>query len=245
MKKTTVLKSLLVMAVLAALTVSSAHATAALQIFDGASCATSNCVTINGNTGATISSNGIASSSTTLVSSGYIVSVVVLGTSFFTINTETAQTKPFFSAGNFMNLTTNNATLSGAGTVHIWWSDQDFSLQPATVHANAGGTIHNPTVSATYNTYWDPGNTLFGLTNLMTSQGPFTGASFSGSAVGGAIVGSPYSLTQELVLTFTGPGSLSGDFSLTVVPEPASVLLLGGVVLLSVRAIRRRAKQAA
>jgi hypothetical protein len=47
---------------------------------------------------------------------------------------------------------------------------------------------------------------------------------------------------QELSVTTTGSGFLSGDFQVDIVPEPASVVLLGGILLLTARTLRRRAK---
>jgi hypothetical protein len=80
-------------------------------------------------------------------------------------------------------------------------------------------------------------NTLVNLTGLpeplsVTANGP--GASVS-----------PFSL--GLVLQLVNPrttGTATGDIALNAVPEPASVALLGGVMLAAVSAIRRKTRRA-
>jgi len=64
-------------------------------------------------------------------------------------------------------------------------------------------------------------------------------------ASGGGATVNPYSL--GLVLSLVNPvrgGTASGDIALNAVPEPASVTLLGGVMLVAVSAIRRKMRRA-
>ena len=81
---------------------------------------------------------------------------------------------------------------------------------------------------------------------LIASNGPFAPAGLGGSwtvtKVGPSnITSTPYSLGLVLTLTNpTGLSTLSGDMKLDTVPEPASVMLLGGVLLLTVGGLRRK-----
>jgi hypothetical protein len=67
------------------------------------------------------------------------------------------------------------------------------------------------------------------------------------SANYGAITGAaPFGLFEELGLVATQSGTLfSGDYQLTAVPEPTSILLLGGVLALAGRSLRKKYQKAA
>jgi hypothetical protein len=67
------------------------------------------------------------------------------------------------------------------------------------------------------------------------------------SANYGSITGAaPFGLFEELGLVATTPGTLfSGDYQLTAVPEPTSILLLGGVLALAGRSLRKKYQKAA
>lgn len=240
MKHTTVLRTALLVAVLATISLPSAHATAALRLFDGASCATSNCITITDTGVVTIV--GTASATAVTTNPGFVSGNISVG-SVFTLNVQTGISKPVLP-NNQMDLHALSIVSSGpGGTLHVQWSDTNFTLVPSYAQADAGGTLTTGQNTVGFNTYWSASNTLFANTNLMTAQ-TFNTAAFGATAFGGAIATSPYSLMEELVITAKPGFSItSGDYSLTIVPEPTSMALLGGIVLVSVRAIRRKAKK--
>ena len=169
-----------------------------------------------------------------------------------------------------MDLLWQATTKAGAGLSTLTLSrgfDTDFTLFPGSAIAHAGGTLAAG-ATVTYDTYDGNNTPVFSIVpgsggpqtvsdtlaysahvppggfTSMTSQpfGPIVaGGPFSGTAVGGSVPATNYSLLQELTYTVSGGGQLSsGDFALTIVPEPASVVLLGGIFLMTVRTIRRR-----
>jgi hypothetical protein len=140
-----------------------------------------------------------------------------------------------------MDTVTLNILSAGAATMTITWSDQGWTDLLGFV-LNAGGTLSAPAGSSVlYETFLNNANVLSAQTVLVGALGPFGPGAFAGS-VSPAVVASatPYSLTQKLTIVFTGPGLVSGDFELQQVPEPAGVALLGGVLLVTFGALRRK-----
>ncbi len=69
--------------------------------------------------------------------------------------------------------------------------------------------------------------------------------SFHGFGAGNGAV-NPYSLGSSFTITLpSSAGGASGDIQIDAVPEPASVALLGGVLLLAGGSIRRRVRRSA
>ncbi len=147
----------------------------------------------------------------------------------WTLNVTTGVTKPF-QGGPVVphpDLNSVNATSAGAGTLIIEFSETFYGPLPAgyVFKAGIGGTTPGNVV---YDAWADPGNGLFVQTTLLTSQGPFGPGAFSGTAFSGAIPGLfPYSITQVVTITHTGPGLTSFDAELQAVPEPGTLMLLG------------------
>jgi hypothetical protein len=51
-------------------------------------------------------------------------------------------------------------------------------------------------------------------------------------------------MTQVLTISTTAPGTMfSGDFELTMVPEPASIALLGGALLFVTGVMRKKLRR--
>lgn len=163
----------------------------------------------------------------------------------FTVNVTTGITKPIF-AGAQMDL--NSVVVQTTGGTHdltIGFSETGFDVAPAGLHGTFGGTLvfgAGSTVRA--EAYYDTTNTLFGPGTLSFTIGPFTPIAFAGEGSGPGPVAGPYSLTQYIVLHTVGGGTFSGDFNLQAVPEPVSVSLLGGALLLAAGGLRRRLRKA-
>jgi hypothetical protein len=252
MKKTTVLQLCLALVLVALVCAPAANATAALKICDGlGNCLTADDTTLGGTATATGAASGIFAASTG--------SVTIIGkVGVFNVNVDTGLSKPIIGSTMDPNMDLSLQTVStAAGQLTVQWSDAappGFLLVPGTAVAHAGGTNGGTTTAAgntiAYTTSFNsttPG-TLFVAGTTLTSQtfGPFGAGttSFSGDAAGGLITTAPYELMQQLVFTAVGATQASGDFHLSIVPEPASIILLGGVLLVTARTLRRRAKNA-
>jgi hypothetical protein len=225
-----------------------ARATAALELYDGASCSTSDCIEIT-DSGTVTVIHGTASATGVVTSPGFVNATVSVG-SVFTLNVDTGESKPVLGPGS-MDLTTNDVIGSGSGTLTVLFSDINFTV-PATgsgqIQATGGTTVTPGVTSLVYNTWASASNSLFATSNLQTSLSYAAPGSFQ-SAIGGLVPPSGtttppgYSLTQQLEISVSGSGHTSGDFTLDVVPEPAGVVLLGTAILFSVSAIRRKLGQ--
>ncbi len=147
-----------------------------------------------------------------------------------------------------MDLNSVDIAATGAGTLQILWSAADFDIAGG-FNVVYGGTAQNSTVR--YSAYYDSGNSPLALSTLIADtgvMGPFVSSMPYAGSLSGAVLapGSPYSLTQKLILSFTGKGTDSGDLGLNTVsmPEPASLALLSGALLFTVGVMRRKVRGA-
>jgi hypothetical protein len=101
-------------------------------------------------------------------------------------------------------------------------------------------------LSACWNGTTNPASSGTGSA-LIASGGPFVSPTVWGvDKTAGGNTANPYSLGLTAILSNpTGLSSMSGDAKIDAVPEPASVMLLGGVLLLTVSSIRRRTRRSA
>jgi hypothetical protein len=128
----------------------------------------------------------------------------------------------------------NGNSLYSSGTyTDAAYGGNNNNICPAGTSACWNGTT-NPAPSGT-------------SSNLIASGGPFTSPTAWGvnksSSVGNTA--NPYSLGIVVSLANpTGLSTMSGDANINFVPEPASVMLLGGVLLVVAGAVRRKVSRA-
>jgi len=132
---------------------------------------------------------------------------------------------------------------AGAGQLTIEFSDMNFAPAVLGLVDQIGGTLTSG-MSLTAQLFGAHNNTLFDTSagNKVGADLTFSSSPFSGTD-GGPVAGvSPYAMTMVLKLSIAegATGSTTGDYSTAGIPEPASVALLGGVLLLTVNAIRRK-----
>jgi hypothetical protein len=130
-----------------------------------------------------------------------------------------------------MDLSSIDANTSGgAAPLHIELSDNGFNGS-SLFSLTSSGHLVTGTGTATYSAYFDTGNIDFAETTLIGTLGPFSGL-YGQSTTGGGTTATPYSLTEDLVLTAgAGGAKWSTDSSITDAPEPASLTLLGSALL--------------
>lgn len=126
-----------------------------------------------------------------------------------------------------------------AGTLTILWSDTDFNTGPGVFVSEIGGTRASGVTTVAYAGFASATNALNALTTPLCGAS-LTTSPFSSACSAGFVGGAAYSLTQRIVLTATGPGQTSGDYSLQI-PEPSSLALIGLGLLGLGFASRRRA----
>jgi hypothetical protein len=155
-------------------------------------------------------------------------------------------TSPSFDL-NSINAILTTPTGPDPYTLQVWFGDVSLGPTTGSFLATIGGTQTNPDGtpmaggSVTYNTYADPGNTTFATTLGLTSQ-TFSTTPFSGSQSSASeFLELPYSLSQEVLITQTGPGTTSFDATLSVqsVPEGGMTLVLLGSSLIALWAFGR------
>jgi hypothetical protein len=126
-----------------------------------------------------------------------------------------------------MDLGSLDATSSGAALpLKILLSDNGFNVGSSSFLLMSSGHTVTGSGTATYNAYFDTGNTLFAETTLIGTLGPFSGG-YLANTTGPGTTATPYSLTEDLVLTAGANGvQWSTDSSIAPVPEPTSLALL-------------------
>lgn len=161
------------------------------------------------------------------------------------VTTGTADT----TAAPIMDLNSIDHHNAGAATtLTIKWTSDGFTPPYPGFEMNIGGTIglHGTLTAALFggnsDTLLDTSNQI-GTTMTFTNP-PTTAFSQTQTAYLASLPPNPYSLTEITTLTFgTFAGQASYDFSVDAVPEPASVMLLGGIMFATVTAIRRKANR--
>jgi len=144
------------------------------------------------------------------------------------------------AGGCLMDLVSLTVHSAGPGTLNLGLSDSGFALGPTIL--DVGGTLTAPAgSSAAFHVDNVAGFGQFILgggesADLVFGPGPYGGSTPS-------TVASTAWLIHALI-TCTGACTQSFDANLRPIPEPASVMLLGGAVLVTVTTLRKRMKKA-
>src|SRR5215475_1565379 len=100
-----------------------------------------------------------------------------------------------------MDLSSFDATSSAsAAPLEVELSDNGFIVSPLLFRLKSSGSIVSGIGTATYSAYFDTGNTDFAKTTLIGTLGPYS-TDYATNTTGASPAGTPYSLTEDLVLT--------------------------------------------
>ncbi len=216
---------------------------AALMLAAGSAWATPMLRLFDGTTMVTIADGGAGDVNSSI---GAVTYVGPIGN--WTLNVATGLTKPFqgTTLNPYMDLNSINSTNASGGILQIVFSETGFIGNSAVsgFTTDVGGTTQGNFV---LNSYYDVSNTIFGTASPLANLGPFSPVAFSGSETDSAAIaaGDNYSLTLEAIIFHRGAGTTSFDASLTPVPEPGTMVLLGaGLLGLAVYGKRRMNKEA-
>jgi hypothetical protein len=153
----------------------------------------------------------------------------------YSLLVNTSQSKPIVGSPTAPQLDlTFTATSGGSvGDVFLYASDTDF-LSSGNFLLTLGGTNSGGSGSEIARAWGGTNNTAlsFSLANLISTEGPLNGASYSGSTSGSFLAGViPYSLTIGVDIARSTAGTSTGDLNLSVapVPEPSTwaMMILG------------------
>jgi hypothetical protein len=188
----------------------------------------------------TCDANPAANAMTVVAGVGGVPLIPGYGVAFAT----TFSNNPGTAGFNILDMTWSVASLGTAGgPLTILVSQTDWNVGPvgpgAILQSVCSGDVFNGTM--TCQGWTNLANTLFGLGPITPGpQGPVAGP-FTSTALSAPYVGVvPYSITDRLIFSLGPNGTSSGDLrSITQVPEPATLALIGAA-LAGVGFARRR-----
>jgi hypothetical protein len=192
----------------------------------------------------------LINSSGTLVLTGSASGSAIVGSGFYSfdgtvgnysVNVSTGEASPLLPMGN-LDLNSVDTAPGASGPLQIWWSENGLTTVYPGWLMQWGGTLSSGAGSnVSFSAYEDNTNAFFGTENTIGTIGPQGPGVVGGTAGSGvATVTAPYSLSELITLNGVGATNYSGDASLSPVPEPASAVLFGGVVLAIATALRRK-----
>jgi len=179
---------------------------------------------------------------------GQITFIGAVGNWNLNVSTGTVGQNPLIDL-NSVDTLGSTGSGSGANALNLQFSSTGYSVPfNASFVSSIGGTLavgH----SLTYQGWVDTSDTLNGMPagGLIGSPLTFSNppAAFAGGTAGGfAAANSSFSLTQLVTLSGTSTGTSSFDAQIDAIPEPASVTLLGGVLLAAFGILRRKMRHA-
>jgi hypothetical protein len=176
---------------------------------------------------------------TTVATSSGTGTVTLASTPYgtWTVNQANAQDETSLGLPNVLNSNALDISSTAAGILHVFVTSQGLTTPTGTVRFATSFAVNDLSrvASVLEQSFFDQGNGLYTTTQQIDSQ-LFTSI---GTAVGPGItvsgVTAPYSVTHEYTLTHlfgtVGNDNVTIDLNAVpsrVVPEPASLLLLGG-----------------
>jgi hypothetical protein len=170
----------------------------------------------------------------------------------YNVNVSTGQGSPDQPIATLDLDSVDTASKAPSGALDVFFSETSVAPAFDQFDLTFGGTLSsgkNATISNT--AYESNTNAFFATTQTVGTLGPYTvldtnpgntsPIAFSGSLTGNLSgVAAPYSLTEEVSINGKGVTTYSGDSTLSPVPEPASVVLFGGVLLGCTGLLRRK-----
>ncbi len=144
----------------------------------------------------------------------------------------------------FLDLSSVNLALGAhAGLLTITTSNTGYTMTTPQFQFEVGGTSSLGGL-VSFAAYGGNSNGIFD-TSHQIGLISFPGSPFSGSVTSAGNTVNPYSLTIVASLNGGTAGSASFDAAINAVPEPASMALLGAVLLFTGSAIRRKLRRTA
>jgi len=161
----------------------------------------------------------------------------------YSVNVSTGEGSPLLPLGALDLNSVDTAPGPASGPLSVMWSENGITTVfngwtmtwGGTLSTGAGGNV-------AYSAFESNTNGFFATTTPIGTIGP-QGSGMVGGTKASAVAGvaAPYSLYELITLNGVGATNYSGNAALTPgVPEPASVLLFGCVVLAVATALRRK-----
>jgi hypothetical protein len=142
----------------------------------------------------------------------------------------------------FLDLNSVNVAIVGnAGLLTISTTQTGYTTLAPQFKFEVGGTS-TLGGSSTFSAYGGNSNVAFDTSNQIGSF-TFPTSPFSNSVISSGNTVNPYSLTLVAALNGVTAGSASFDAAINAVPEPASMALLGAVLMFAGSAFRRKLRR--